>query len=51
MIIDNKELEYKVRGKEFHGVTDVTINFMGGKWKTVVLWYLRKERKRFGERR
>jgi DNA-binding HxlR family transcriptional regulator len=28
---------------------DVTMNYIGGKWKTVVLWYLRKEAKRFSE--
>jgi DNA-binding HxlR family transcriptional regulator len=27
----------------------VTMNFIGGKWKTVVLWYLRNDKKRFGE--
>ena len=51
MNIDNKEPEYKVRGKEFHGVRDVAMNFIDGKWKTVVLWYLRKKMKRFSELR
>jgi DNA-binding HxlR family transcriptional regulator len=25
------------------------MNYVGGKWKTVVLWYLRNEKKRFAE--
>lgn len=25
------------------------MHFIGGKWKSVVLWYLRKEKKRFSE--
>ena len=28
---------------------DITLNFIGGKWKTVVLWYLRNKTYRFGE--
>ena len=28
---------------------DVTMNFIGGKWKTIVLWYLREKTLRFGE--
>ncbi|MES2767280.1 MAG: helix-turn-helix domain-containing protein [Bacteroidota bacterium] len=28
---------------------DVTMHFIGGKWKTVVLWYLRNNKKRFSE--
>jgi len=51
MIIDGKEMVYKLRGTEFHCAMDVTMNFIGGKWKTVVLWYLRKEKKRFSELR
>ena len=49
MIIDGKEMVYRLRGDEFHCAMDVTMNFIGGKWKTVVLWYLRKDKKRFSE--
>ena len=49
MLINGKEMMYRLRGEEFHCAMDVTMNFIGGKWKTVVLWYLRKEKKRFGE--
>lgn len=47
MIIDGKEMVYRLRGSDFHCAMDVTMNFIGGKWKTVVLWYLRKDKKRF----
>lgn len=49
MVIDNKEKIIILNGKEFHCAMDVTMHYIGGKWKTVVLWYLRKDRKRFSE--
>lgn len=49
MLIDNKEKVFIVEGKEYHCAMDVTMDYIGGKWKTVVLWYLRKDRKRFSE--
>ncbi len=49
MLIDNKEKVFVLHGKEFHCAMDVTMDYIGGKWKTVVLWYLRKDRKRFSE--
>jgi DNA-binding HxlR family transcriptional regulator len=51
MVIDNKEKVFVLDGKEYHCAMDVTMDFIGGKWKTVVLWYLRKDKKRFGELR
>ena len=51
MIIDNQEKIFKLNGKEFHCAMDITMHYIGGKWKTVVLWYLRKDRKRFSELR
>ena len=51
MIIDNQEKVFIIKGKEYHCAMDITMNFIGGKWKTVVLWYLRKDKKRFGELR
>lgn len=47
MKINNKEYEVLLHGKHFHCALDITMNYIGGKWKTVVLWYLRKETKRF----
>ena len=49
MIIDGKERVIMLKGKEYHCAMDVTMDYIGGKWKTVVLWYLRKDRKRFSE--
>ena len=49
MKINNDEYVIKLHGKEFHCALDVTMNYIGGKWKSVVLWYLRKEKKRFSE--
>lgn len=49
MIIDGKEMEIFLKGKSYHCALDVTMGYIGGKWKSVVLWYLRKDRKRFGE--
>lgn len=49
MIIEGKELEIQMNGKTYHCALDITMDFIGGKWKTVVLWYLRKGCKRFSE--
>jgi DNA-binding HxlR family transcriptional regulator len=51
MIIDNHEKVFILKGKEYHCAMDITMDYIGGKWKTVVLWYLRKDKKRFGELR
>lgn len=49
MIINGKEYIYKIGPVSYHCAMDVTMNFIGGKWKTVVLWYLRNKTLRFGE--
>jgi DNA-binding HxlR family transcriptional regulator len=49
MLIDGKEYVFNIEGKKFHCAMDVTMNYIGGKWKTVVLWYLRNKTFRFGE--
>ena len=49
MIIDGKEKKVLLWGKEFHCALDITMHYIGGKWKTVILWYLRKETQRFNE--
>ncbi len=51
MIIDKKEKVFILHGKEYHCAMDITMDYIGGKWKTVVLWYLRKDKKRFSELR
>ena len=49
MKIDNKEVLIEIGEKQFHCAMDVTMDFVGGKWKTVVLWYLKTEKRRFTE--
>ncbi len=49
MIIKGKEYAFKMDGKLYHCAMDVTMDYIGGKWKTVVLWYLRNKTMRFGE--
>lgn len=49
MIIKGKKYKYRLHNEEFHCALDVCMRYIGGKWKAVVLWYLRKEKKRFGE--
>ena len=49
MMLQGKELRVVIEGKEYHCAVDVAMGFMGGKWKMVILWYLRKGPCRFGE--
>ncbi len=49
MIIKDKEYVYKLKGETFHCALDITMHYVGGKWKTIVLWYLRNKTLRFGE--
>jgi DNA-binding HxlR family transcriptional regulator len=49
MLIKGIEKQINLRGNIYHCSLDVTMDFIGGKWKTVVLWYLKKDKKRFGE--
>lgn len=49
MIINGKEVEIKMYGRTFHCALDVTMGYVGGKWKSVVLWYLHEGTKRFSE--
>lgn len=49
MIVEGKHKAYKINGNIYHCGTDVTMSFIGGKWKCVVLWYLRHGALRFSE--
>jgi DNA-binding HxlR family transcriptional regulator len=49
MLIEGKEHRIKMHGQEYHCALDVTMAYIGGKWKSIVLWYLRKDAKRFSE--
>ena len=47
----NKTELLVVNNKEYHCVLDLTMAYIGGKWKSIILWYLRDDKKRFGELR
>lgn len=49
MLVNKEEKVIVLNGKQFHCAMDITMRYIGGKWKTVVLWYLKKDKKRFGE--
>ncbi len=49
MLIDGKEYIVKIEEKTYHCAMDITMDYIGGKWKTVVLWYLKEKTLRFGE--
>lgn len=49
MIIDGDNVAFKLNGKLYHCALDITMDYIGGKWKTVVLWYLQFETLRFSE--
>lgn len=49
MIIKGKNVAYKLNGKTYHCAMDITMDYIGGKWKSVVLWYLKNKTFRFAE--
>ncbi len=49
MIIEGKYKAYKIDGDIYHCGTSLAMNFIGGKWKCVILWFLRKGSLRFSE--
>jgi DNA-binding HxlR family transcriptional regulator len=49
MKIDAEQYKFVIDGQDYHCALDITAAYIGGKWKTVVLWYLRKNKKRFSE--
>ena len=49
MRIDDKEMLVEIDGNQFHCAMDITLSFIGGKWKSVILWYLRRDKKRYAE--
>lgn len=51
MIIDGKEYEVRMNGATYFCAMDLTMSVIGGKWKAVVLWYLKSGKKRFSELR
>ncbi|MBX2829484.1 MAG: helix-turn-helix transcriptional regulator [Flavobacteriaceae bacterium] len=51
MIVNGEHKAYRINDKIYHCGTSVTMGFIGGKWKCVVLWYLRNGALRFSELR
>ena len=49
MIINKTNVAYKIHNKTYHCAMDITMDYIGGKWKSVVLWYLKSETLRFTE--
>src|SRR3984957_16725826 len=49
MIYKGKQYVVKMDNKSYHCAMDITMDFIGGKWKTAVLWYLKDKTLRFGE--
>jgi DNA-binding HxlR family transcriptional regulator len=49
MIIKGKNVAYKLDDKIYHCAMDITMDYIGGKWKSVVLWYLKNNTLRFAE--
>lgn len=49
MIIEGDNVAYELNDKLYHCAMDITMDYIGGKWKTVVLWYLKFETLRFSE--
>ncbi len=51
MILNNKEHLISVDGKIYHCPIDVSMHYIGGKWKAVAMWYLHDGPKRYSELR
>jgi len=49
MIIKGKNVAFRLYDHTYHCALDITMDFIGGKWKSVVLWYLKKRKHRFSE--
>ena len=49
MIIKGEEFVFKLNDKAYHCAMDITMDYIGGKWKSVVLWYLINKTLRFTE--
>ena len=47
MIVNGKQQAYELEGQLFHCGTNVTLHFIGGKWKSIIIWYLRNGAMRF----
>jgi DNA-binding HxlR family transcriptional regulator len=46
---NDKEVIIELNNVQYHCAMDITMSFIGGKWKSIILWYLKKDKKRFAE--
>ncbi len=49
MIVEGKNKAYEINKNIYHCGTAITMSLIGGKWKTIILWYLRHGSTRFSE--
>jgi len=49
MILNGKRKAYQIEDKTHHCGTSITMHYIGGKWKCIVIWYLRNGKLRFSE--
>jgi DNA-binding HxlR family transcriptional regulator len=49
MIKNGKHVAYRLNGRTYHCVKDITLDYVGGKWKSSVIWSLREGALRFSE--
>ena len=49
MLVQGENVGFELNGKIYHCALDITMEYIGGKWKGVVLWYLKNETLRFTE--
>ena len=49
MIVNGKQVAYKLKGKTYHCAMDISLDYFGGKWKTILLWYMMDGTLRFTE--
>ncbi len=49
MLYKGKKLEVRMNGRTYHCALDITMDYLGGKWKAIALWYLMGKPLRFSE--
>lgn len=49
MLIDERDANYRIEGRNFNCSIDVTMFFMGGRWKMVLLWYIMSKPRGFDD--
>lgn len=49
MIIKGENKAFHINGNLYHCALDITMDYIGGKWKCVILWYIKRKKMRFSE--